>query len=164
MVNIDQTGVAFVQGLDSTYADAGERNRGTVDLLLPNPSMRLRMATLQVLLCNDPSVLPCPPTNHLQGAGGAEAAGTQPVRPSRQGSVASDRVDGHQFVPPVDLERVQAIVGRCLSRPRAHRFVGQCDASPILRRDPENEETALCHIVRAESTTEHWQPLDALAV
>ena len=41
--------------------------RGAVDLSLPNPSMRMRMATLQVLLCNDPSVLPCPPTIIFDG-------------------------------------------------------------------------------------------------
>ena len=48
-----------------------------------------------------------------------------------QGFVAAERVDGHQFVPPVDSERVQAMGERCLSRPRAHRLVGQFDASAI---------------------------------
>ena len=134
MVNMDQTAVAFVQVLDSTYADGDERNRGTVR----NPSMRLRMSTLQVLLCNDPSVPRC------------RGSGTEPVRPSGQGSVAAERVDGHQLVPPVDSERVQAMGERCLSRPRAHRLVGQCDASARFRRDPENEETVFCATVRAE--------------
>ena len=67
-----------------------------------------------------------------------------------QGFVAAERVDGHQLVTPVDSERVHAIGERCLSRPRAHRLVGQCDASARFRRDPENEETAFCAIVRAE--------------
>ena len=74
----------------------------------------------------------------------------EPVRPSGQGSVAAERVDLHQLVPLMDSECVQAMGERCLSGPRAHRLVGQCDASARFRRCPETEETAFCAIVRAE--------------
>ena len=78
-----------------------------------------------------------------------------------QGFVAAERVDGYQFVPPVDSERVQAMGERCLSRPRAHRLVGQFDASARFRRDPEMKKLRSVSLFGPKNKTKHWQPLDA---
>ena len=160
LVNIDQTAVAFVQELDSTYGDGNERNRGTV----PNPSMRMRMATLQVLLCNDPSVPPCPPTIIFKETGGAEG---------RERSQYDPRVKvlwqrNAWMDTNLCLQRIQNVYKPWVNAAYPDRELIVLWDSATHQRDSDvirkMKKLRSVPLFGPKNMTEHWQPLDASGV